>query len=79
MYEVSETNNESSDYLIEKPFERRARRKLPLWSIANCLLFLVSVVTFILSYLQTHPSEFEMLKQTSFYCKTPIRNCNLSL
>lgn len=79
MYEASETDNESSEYLIEKPFERKARRKLPLWSIANGLVFLASVVTFIVSYLQTHPSEFEMLKRTSFYCKPSVTKCSLSL
>lgn len=46
------------------------RRQTKLWTILNGLLFFSSLVFFGFGYIQRHPSELEMMRRTSFFCKS---------
>lgn len=78
---ASESDNASTERLLNEeshgfdtsshrhsniPIYRRAQS----WTIVNAIMLCISVIFFISAYLQSHPSELEMLKRTSFYCKT---------
>lgn len=66
----SETDAGSAENLLSEETYYRAQPRSWLWTILNGVVFCASLGFFTVGYLQTHPSELEMMKRTSFYCES---------
>lgn len=67
----SDTDASSTENLLSEGQEHHYPRptvRSRLWPILNIVLFCASLGFFTLGYLQSHPSNLEMMKRTSFYC-----------
>ncbi|OAQ99428.1 hypothetical protein LLEC1_05538 [Akanthomyces lecanii] len=66
----SDTDASSTENLLSEAHEHHYLRPAPrsrLWPILNVALFCASLGFFAFGYLQSHPSDLEMMKRTSFY------------
>ncbi len=70
----SDTDASSTENLLSEAHEHHYPRptiRSRLWPTLNVALFCASLGFFTLGYLQSHPSNLEMMKRTSFYCTHP--------